>query len=98
MLDIQPLIKELNTLYPKYRFNKSNKTYNAEAIINIRCKEGVLEMAYYGGASCGYIVISTDFKDIFEHIKAALSEYVVIEFIDNNRKGHFEIFNKKGDC
>ena len=39
MLNIQQLIKELNNLYPKYRFTKSNITYQAEAIINIRCKE-----------------------------------------------------------
>ena len=92
-MTIQQLIKELNTLYPKYRFSKSSKTYQAEAIINIRCKEGVMELAYYGGDSCGYIVLGSDFKNIFEHIKAALPEYKVIDFIDNNRKGHFEIYN-----
>lgn len=88
---MQKVIKELNTLYPKYRFSKSNKTYQAEAIINIRCKEGVMELAYYGGDSCGYIVISHDFKNILEHIKAAFPDYKVIEFIDGNRKGHFEL-------
>ena len=92
-MKIQQLIKELNDKYPKYKFNKSSKTVQAEAIINVRCKEGVMELAYYGGVLCGYIATGSDLGDIEKYIKEALPEYKVIDFIDNNRKAHFEIFN-----
>lgn len=91
MASIQAVIKELGTLYPKFKFTKASVTYQAEAIINVRCKEGTEDLAYYGGDSCGYCTIGSDFWDIKKHLKAVLPEYKVIDFIDGNRKGHFEL-------
>ena len=88
---IQQLIKELNTQYPNFKFTRANTTYQAEAIINVKCKAGTEDLAYYGGDSCGYCVLGSDFGKIEKHIKAALPEYRIMDFIDGNRKGHFEI-------
>ena len=93
MANIQSLIKELSDKYPNYKFNKASNTYQAEAIIKVRCKEGVEDLAYYGGDSCGYCSLGSDFIDIENQIKASLPEYKVMDFIDGNRKGHFEIYN-----
>ena len=92
MTDIQQLIKELNTMYTNFKFTKAGTTFKAEAIINIRCKEGTEDLAYYGGDSCGYCSLGSSLVDIEKHIKASLPEYKVIDFIDGNRKCHFELY------
>lgn len=90
---INNLIKELNNIYPNYKFTKAGTTYQAEAIINMKCRPGVEDLAYYGGDSVGYIALDPNFWNIKKYLKEALSEYKVIEFIGGNRKGHFEIHN-----
>lgn len=90
---VNKIIKELSALYPDFKFSKSSTTYQAEAIINVRCKEGAKDLAYYAGDTCGYCPLSSELEDIEKYIKAALPEYRVIDFIDGNRKGHFEIHN-----
>ena len=89
--NIKAVIEELSSLYPNYKFTKAREVYQAEAIINMKCKAGVEDLAYYGGDSCGYCTIGSDFRDINNYIKKAFPGYRVIHFIDGNRKGHFEI-------
>ena len=89
---IQQVIKELSTLYPNYKFNKASNTYQAEAVIKVRCKEGVEDLAYYGGDSCGYCALGTDLGNIETYIKEAFPEYKIMDFIDGNRKGHVEFY------
>jgi hypothetical protein len=88
---VNNIIKELNNQYPNYKFTKAGTTYQAEAIINMKCKPGVEDLAYYGGDSVGYCSLGSDFWNIKKYIKAACPDYKVIEFIDGNRKGHFEL-------
>ena len=90
---IQALIKELSNQYPNYKFTVADTTYQAKAIINVKCKAGTEDLAYYGGDSCGYCVLGSDFGGMEKQIKAALPEYRIMDFIDGNRKGHFEIHN-----
>ena len=89
--NIQNVTKELSAQYPNFKFTKASTTYQAEAIIKVRCKEGTEDIAYYGGDSVGYCTLGPDLWDIKKYIKASLPEYRVIDFVDGNRKGHFEI-------
>ena len=90
---IQQIIKELGTAYPNLKFTKARTVYQAEAIINVRCAEGTEDLAYYGGDSCGYCSLGSDLINIKKYLQSALPEYRIIDFIDGNRKGHFEIHN-----
>lgn len=88
---INNVINELSNLYPSYKFTQAATTYQAEAIINMKCKAGTEDIAYYGGDSCGYCVLGSDFNDITKYVKTAFPGYRVIDFVDGKRKGHFEI-------
>lgn len=90
---IQEVIKELSNLHPNYKFSKEAVTYQAEAIINIRCKPGVEDLAYYSGDDYGYCVLGSEFYDIENYIKSTFPDYKVIDFIDGKRRGHFELHN-----
>lgn len=89
--DIKEAIKKLEGLFPSYKFSKARTVYQAKAIINIRCKPGTEDLAYYGGDDCAYCVLGTTFYDIKNYIKNAFPGYKVIEFIDGKRTGHFEL-------
>ena len=89
--EIKNVIDELSNLFPGYKFSKEGTVYQAEAIINIRCKPGIEDLAYYAGDDYGYCVLDHTFYDIHNHIKAAFPEYNVIDFIDSKRTGHFEL-------
>ena len=89
--EIKNVIKELSNLFPTHKFLEEDTLYTAEAAINIRCKPGTEDLAYYSGDDYGYCVLDHTFYDIHNHIKSAFPEHKVIEFIDSKRTGHFEI-------
>ena len=88
---IKNVINELSDLFPGYKFSKEGIVYQAEAIINIRCKPGTEDLAYYAGDDYGYCVLGSTFYDIHNHIKSAFPDYKVIDFINSKRTGHFEL-------
>lgn len=89
--EIKNVINELSDLFPNYKFSKEAVTYQAEASINIKCKKGTEDLAYYSGDDYGYCVLDRTFYDIHDHIKAAFPDYKVIDFINSKRTGHFEL-------
>ena len=89
--EIKNVINELSELFPNYKFSKAGTVYQAEAIINIRCKPGTEDLAYYGGDDYGYCVLGSVFYDIKKHIQSAFPEYKVIDFINSKRTGQFEL-------
>ena len=88
---IKAVINELTITYPKFKFTKASTTYSAVAIINIKCMPGEQDLAYYGGDSCGYCVLDNTFYDIKKFIQNKLTDYRIIDFVNGNRSGSFEI-------
>ena len=92
---ITSIINELSATYPKYKFSRVNKTYEAKAIINVKCKPGEEDLAYYGGDDYGYCAYSesaSDFVDIRQIIKDHWPNCRVSTFIDGKRSGSFAIY------
>ena len=92
-VEVKNVVNELSDLFPGYKFSKEAITYQAEAAINLRCKPGTEDLAYYAGDDYGYCVLGSAFYDIKNHIKSAFPNYKVIDFVDSKRTGHFELHN-----
>ena len=89
--EIKNVISDLSDLFPNYKFSKEAMTYQAEAIINIKCRPGVEDLAYYAGDDYGYCVLGSEFYNIKKYLKSVFHDHKVIDFIDGKRTGHFEL-------